>query len=126
MHAVLTQDRAAPDGWWLLTGYPTPAIPREDRATPIETPALEHLTGAYFHQDWFEDIGDSDRVVARFIEESPALAPLLPAEIDALLHALDDEGDVHVHLLDLGCEFRAYPEEGGYSGWLRHVAAQVR
>ncbi|GAA1795058.1 hypothetical protein GCM10009795_045750 [Nocardioides hankookensis] len=96
VHAVLTQDRAAPDGWWLLTGYPTPAIPREERSTAIETPALEHLAGAYFHQDWSEDLGDCDRVVERFAAEFRALAPLLPAE------------------------------EGGYTGWLRHVAAQLR
>lgn len=126
VRAILLQGDDAPDGWWLLNGYPTPSIPREDRATQLETPALEHLAGAYFHQDWFEDVGDSDRVVARFVAESPQLAPLLPDEIGALLTELPDDGDVHVHLLDLGCEFRAGPEEGGYTAWLRHVADTVR
>ena len=124
VRAVLEQDPAAPDGWWLVTGYPTPA-PSGEPITSVATPALAHLTGAYFHQDWYEDLGDCDHVIARFVADSPSLAPLLPAEVAALVTDVPDPLWLQVHLLDLGWEFRAYPEEGGPVAWLRHVAELV-
>ena len=125
VRAVLTKDSRSRDGWWLLTGYPTPAT-SDEPVTSLETPALAHLAGAYFHQDWFDDLGDCDRVGATYVADSPGLAPLLPAEVGALLAEVSDDVELQAHLLDLGCEFRAYPEEGGPRAWLRYVAEAVQ
>jgi hypothetical protein len=51
IHAVLIKDASMPDGWRVHNAYPVPTPP----APQASTPALAHLLGAYFHQDWAED-----------------------------------------------------------------------
>ena len=91
----------------------------------METPALAQLMGAYLHQD-YRMIGDLSDNVDAFIAESPELAPLLPAEVDWALEHYRSEEDLKRFLFSLGCELSALAGEGGYRGWLRQAARQVK
>ena len=45
----------------------------------IETPALAHLLGGYFHQDWAVEFRDDEwAAVTAFVTGSPSLAPHAP------------------------------------------------
>ena len=50
----------------------------------METPALRHLMGAYFHQDWNLD-GTEAEVIDSFLTGEPQYAPLIAGEIEAVL-----------------------------------------
>ena len=52
---------------------------------------LEHLIGAYFHQDWNLVHGTREEAVADFVRRAPQRAATVPDEIDALLESTDDE-----------------------------------
>ena len=119
---VLRQDASMPDGFLVVTGYPQPERPAGGPAAP----ALRQLSGAYFHQDWFEEYGGEAAAVAAFIEESPTVAPLLPAEVEELISSVrGDEQAVSAVLDNMGCEFQVQDDET-YTGWLRDVARRVR
>ena len=92
----------------------------------MNTPALAHLAGAYFHQDWGLDAEDEWDVIDDFVRGTPDLAPLLPAEIDLLIAAAVTEDELMTHLDALGCEFTGQARYGGYRGWLTEVARRVR
>ncbi len=90
-----------------------------------QPPALEQLMGAYFHQGWYLDAADEWGVVDRFVAESPAMAAKVPAEIARVLATQVTEEAVEKYVADLGCEYWADPQEGGYRGWLTEVASRV-
>ncbi|MFC6287605.1 contact-dependent growth inhibition system immunity protein [Nocardioides sp. GCM10027113] len=93
----------------------------------MTTPALEHLVGAYFHQDWADEFDDDpDRAVDAFVRDSPTVAPRLPREVDELLLKLSNEDSIHSHLASLGSHFTPAPEDGSYREWLASVANRVR
>lgn len=52
---------------------------------------LEHLIGAYFHQDWNHVYSSREEAVADFVRRSPDRAPAVPDEIDELLRSSDDD-----------------------------------
>ncbi|HET9900534.1 MAG TPA: contact-dependent growth inhibition system immunity protein [Actinomycetes bacterium] len=119
---VLRQDASMPDGFLVVTGYPQPERPARGPAAP----GLRQLSGAYFHQDWFEEYGGEAAAVAAFVEESPTVAPLLPAEVEELISSVrGDEQAVGAALDKMGCEFQVQDDET-YTGWLRDVARRVR
>lgn len=119
---VLRQDASMPDGFLVVTGYPQPERPARGPAAP----GLRQLSGAYFHQDWFEEYGGEAAAVAAFVEESPTVAPLLPAEVEELISSVrGDEQAVGAVLDNMGCEFQVQDDET-YTGWLRDVARRVR
>jgi hypothetical protein len=118
VHAVLVRQPSMPEGWLLFTGYPR----HEPRRGHTDVPALAQLMGAYFHQDWDDDIGDEAAIVRAFTRSAPDLAAALPAEIARVLAAYPDETDLEAFLDDLGCEFTLRCGEGGYAGWLRSIA----
>lgn len=90
-------------------------------------PALDHLMGAYFHQDWDLDHEDEWAVLDDFIDKEPASARLLPAEVDEVLRTLRTEGELKGLLVDqLGGYFLADWDGGTYRGWLTGIAERVR
>ena len=52
---------------------------------------LEHLIGAYFHQDWDLEHATREKAVAEFVCRSPQRAATVPREIDDLLASSSDE-----------------------------------
>ena len=88
------------------------------------TPALWHLVGVYFNQDWLEDYADEDAAVDAFIEESDDLVALLPDEITRTLAAYPTEQELEGYLDSQGCEYR--PASGiGYRDWLTQIRSDV-
>jgi len=97
----------------------------ETKGGSVQTPALENLLGAYFHQDWFDEHGDEWATLDDFIDGEPALAPLLPGEIRQLLAEHADEASLEARLFSLGSCYVTSPTEGGYRGWLTEIARRV-
>lgn len=91
-----------------------------------EVPALAHLMGTYFHQDWDVDGTEWD-VIDLFVREEPAYASVLPAEIDETLAAFSDESDLRSFVLDdLGACYLADADGGTFRTWLIQIADRVR
>ncbi|MGZ4455342.1 MAG: contact-dependent growth inhibition system immunity protein [Nocardioides sp.] len=93
--------------------------------SPASQPALELLSGTYFHQDWDVTARDEWGVVDRFVAECPDVASQLPAEVAAVLAAYPDEHDLDDLMDSWGCEFVPPSSEGGYLAWLPRVAERV-
>jgi hypothetical protein len=88
------------------------------------TPALWHLVGVYFNQDWLEDYADEDAAIGAFIDESDDLVALLPVEIVSVLAAYPTESDLKAYIDSQGCEYR--PVGKTYREWLTQIADRVR
>lgn len=89
--------------------------------------ALDHLMGAYFHQDWVDDHSDEWDVLATFERDEPDLAKRLPAEIDGVLDQFRTEDELeHYVVRVLGGDFNAAYNGGTYRAWLSEIAARVR
>lgn len=89
-------------------------------------PALDHLMGAYLHQD-FDLYGDAPMdAVDAFLQDEPDLAQPLASEIDALLASQPTEQEIERTVFDLGCQ--VYPDKGftGYRPWLAAIADRAR
>ncbi|NYD43266.1 contact-dependent growth inhibition system immunity protein [Nocardioides panaciterrulae] len=91
----------------------------------METPALEHLMRAYFHQD-FDLLGDLWDNVDAFVAGAPQLAPLLPDEVSWVLRTHHTDAELEAFLDGLGCELSLADEEGGYRGCLLEIARRVQ
>ena len=117
VRVVLAKDAKMPDGFRVHTAYPQL---RRDRRTDL--PALRHLTGVYFHQDWDHDYGTYPRALATFLRDSPDLAGPLLDELDRL-RALP-EAELDRVFEDLGCEFTLTGGET-WQGWVDDLARRV-
>lgn len=91
----------------------------------METPALDHLLGAYFHQDWRQD-GTEREVVGTFVADEPDLAAALPHEVDALLSDVPGDAELERILREKGSYYMPTVGTGGYRPWLHAIADQVR
>lgn len=80
--------------------------------------ALEHLMGAYFHQDWNEDGGTVEDTVRAFLREPPAMTSEAANDIDALLTSAQAEGELCETLRRMGCDYYAGPSDDDYRQWL--------
>lgn len=93
------------------------------RVESPQTPALEHLLRAYFHQDWDLD-GTEAEVIDRFLTDEPDLGAVLPDEVaDVLAHHPDDE--LERVLWDKGSYYKPRPGSGGHRGFLERVAQRA-
>ncbi len=88
--------------------------------------ALKYLMGAYFHQDWDMDGGNSADTVASFLNERPALVSACADEIDLLLARELAEGELVAQLAAWGCGFRAGETDEDYRVWLAGIRTQIR
>lgn len=88
------------------------------------TPALRHLLGAYFNQDWADFYPNEPETVAAFVDESPGYVDELPGEIDWVLAAFTDEESLEKFLESQGCEY--LPQGVTYRAWLQQIADRVR
>ena len=92
-----------------------------------QTPALHHLMGAYFHQDWSLDAADEWEVVDEFVTGEPQLARLIPAEVEWTLSHFTAESDVRRYVLrDLGSGYLADSSGRPFRDWLTQIADRVR
>ena len=96
---------------------------RKDEA--MDTPTLFHLMGACFHEDWDLDGTEGD-VVETFFKEEPKFAPLVGAEVAAVLAAYQTERQLEEVLDTLGASYRPDPHTGGYRGFLTRIAERAR
>jgi len=71
---------------------------------------LEHLIGAYFHQDWNHVYATRHEAVADFVRRSPGRAASIPREIDALLASTGDDEELASRLSAMG--FDDAPPDG--------------
>lgn len=83
--------------------------------------ALEHLMGAYFHQDWTEDGGTVEDTVQAFLREPPAMTSQAVNDIDTLLTSGHAEGELTEVLRRMGCDYYAGDSDDDYRQWLLHV-----
>lgn len=83
--------------------------------------ALEHLMGAYFHQDWVEDGGTIEDTVRAFLREPPTLTSHAVEDIDNLLASTHAEGELMGALTRMGCDYYAGDTDDAYRQWLLHV-----
>lgn len=84
---------------------------------------LEHMIGAYFHQDWNLVYATRDDAVADFVRRSPDRAAIVPREIDELLSSTDDDEELAARLSAMG--FDDAPSDGE-RGFLIEVQARLR
>lgn len=89
------------------------------------TPALHQLVGGYTNQDLYDFYPDVDAAVAAFLAESTHVRAF-PGEVERVLAELDDRALTTLLVDDLGVGFIAEAVNGGYRGWLLHVAEQCR
>ena len=88
------------------------------------TPALRHLLGAYFNQDWADFYSDEATTIDLFVDESPGYREVLPGEIDQVLAAFPDDDGLETYLDSQGCEY--IPQGTTYRAWLQQIADRVR
>lgn len=91
----------------------------------MNTPALAHLMGAYFHQDFHDLYGGVWQTLAAFTSDSPVEAAELPREIARVLNAYESDHEIEGYLDRLGCEYRPEAGQGGYRAWLEDIARRV-
>lgn len=91
----------------------------------IETPALEHLLAAYFHQDWMLDDADEWAVLGRFLTHEPQMASRLVAEIHEVLDKFTEDDDLRDFTFALGSYLTLPADDGDYRGWLTEVARRA-
>lgn len=91
----------------------------------MQTPALEQLLGAYFHQDWSLD-GSEHEILEEFMDDEPDLAARLPTEVGWLTEVAETEEELGKLLWERGSYYRADPASGGYRGFLERIAERAR
>jgi hypothetical protein len=72
---------------------------------------LEHLIGAYFHQDWNHVYATRHEAVADFVRRSPDRAAKARLEIDELLSSTGNAEELAAHMSAMG--FDDAPPDGG-------------
>jgi len=91
---------------------------------------LQHLLGAYFHQDWPCESADWQGVVRQYRGDvSPAEAVATADEIVRLLGEGQPEAELADRLLrEFACYYAPRPDLGGptFRKWLSRVAAALR
>jgi len=107
----------------------------EDTRSNKALPALRHLFGCYFHEDWLEDVSTSaevfegalaapdglwQRVIEKYIiSESPARTQAASRELASVLHqATEQELDRMLHD-EFGSSYT--PGSGNVRSWLQAV-----
>jgi CdiI immunity protein len=81
-------------------------------------PALAHLMGASFHQDWMMDGGSIDDTVEAFLQEPADLACAAVADIDLVLARDYAEGGLTAELVAMGCGYFAGEHDSDCRAWL--------
>ena len=108
----------------------------EQKLSYKDLPALWHLFGCYFHEDWLEDVSTSAdafdgtieppdglwrRMVDRYISESTASSTHMAArELDSVLAQPTSEAELE-ELLLVGLRSSYFPGRGNVRTWLQAV-----
>ena len=83
--------------------------------------SLEHLMGAYFHQDWDLDGGSVSDTVEAFAVGSPDRVVPAMSDIDELLALELPEGGLRDVLEGMGCDYYAGDSDQDYRTWLMDI-----
>jgi hypothetical protein len=120
-------------GWtyraWLLAIADRVGRPPEDHGALVmkELPALDHLLGLYFHQDWALEDDTPWDVVDHFVREEPQLAAGLSDEVDEVLSRQPTEEHLwHLVHKELICSYLPTADGWTYRAWLLAIADRVR
>lgn len=93
-------------------------------------PRLEHMFGAYFHQDWDTEGNDWPDLVCNYLRAvSQQVAISTASEIDDLLAEGQTDEQLEERLLSqFGCCYDAHPDADGpgYRKWLNEIAKMLR
>jgi len=85
-------------------------------------PSLNHLFGAYFHQDWTVDGSTTDGAVGRFIrDEGAATAQRTATELDHLLRESRSDSELAAALDTFGCYYTPAAKGVTHRTWLARV-----
>jgi hypothetical protein len=88
-------------------------------------PALWQFLGAYLHQDWRDEYSSPDMAFQDFLTGEPTLAPLMAAELNAVLSSGRDEEDLE-RLVREGGSFYLPRNDGiATSAWLASLLAAL-
>lgn len=90
----------------------------------METPALEHLMGAYFHQD-FDLQGGLWGTLELYLSDERETARLLPDEIRQLLATVASDAEIEPYLGRLGSCVYLGNSELTYRAWLEEIARRA-
>ena len=88
--------------------------------------AVEYLMGAYFHQDWVMDGGQSADTVGSFLNERSERVAQTADELDVLLRQQLAEGALRARLDEWGCDYHAGDTDDDYRVWLTEIRDQLR
>lgn len=88
--------------------------------------SLEHLMGAYFHQDWDLDGGTVHDTVDAFVAGSPARVAPAMSEIDEVIARPFPEGGLRDFLEGLGCQYFAGDTDDDYRHWLADILERLQ
>lgn len=88
--------------------------------------AVEYLMGAYFHQDWVMDGGQSADTVGSFLSERRQKVAQTADELDVLLRQELPEGALRKRLDEWGCDYYAGDTDDDYRAWLMEIRDQMR
>jgi hypothetical protein len=80
---------------------------------------LEHLIGAYFHQDWNHVYATRHEAVADFVRRSPDRAERVPGEIDELLSSISSDEELAERLSAMGFDDAPPDGDRAFLGELR-------
>lgn len=89
----------------------------------MEFPALTHLLGCYFHQDWPEEYSDSSEALTDMLKHEPQATLLAGArEIEVLLASkLPKEDFEHLVTWKIGCFIAPDSEGVSLAEWLSNI-----
>ena len=90
------------------------------------TDAVEHLMGAYFHQDWDIDGGQVTDTVDAFLREGRGVVVAAADQIDELVRADLPQGALEARLDEWGCDYYAGDTDADYRRWLVDIRDQIR
>ncbi|WP_083407541.1 contact-dependent growth inhibition system immunity protein [Mycolicibacterium rutilum] len=94
----------------------------------VVSPALRHLFGAYFHEDWVMEAADWQGVIDSYVRDEQPPADLLRSlgqEIDDLSAEGGEDNMERLVTRTLGANYYPLPELT-YTAWLGQVAARLR
>lgn len=92
----------------------------------MNMPALDHLMGAYLHQDYVLFGETPMAAVSTFLIDEPDLAGPLVNEVEQLLSTVQDDSDIEETLRAMGCQIRVDSATGSYRTWLVTIAEKAR
>ncbi|MFO1173614.1 MAG: contact-dependent growth inhibition system immunity protein [Paracoccaceae bacterium] len=83
---------------------------------------LRQLFGAYFHEDWADEFGTTENVVAAFMRKEPAeVVAGARRNLSMFIETGYTDQEIDKLLQELGCYYYCDPNHSTYFRWLQGV-----